>query len=54
MPDYLRAPRAYVPIDDESCVKWQIAWYPTRSIMETTQERARASADEEAYAPATP
>ena len=35
--DY-RGARAYIPIDDESCVKWQISWYPTRENMENTNE----------------
>ena len=37
----LRGARIYMPIDDESCVKWQIAWYPTREIMEKTKETPR-------------
>jgi phthalate 4,5-dioxygenase len=41
--------RAYIPIDDESSVKWQIKWYPTRDIKRTTQESLRAPFDEEAY-----
>jgi phthalate 4,5-dioxygenase oxygenase subunit len=45
--------RAYIPIDDESCVKWQIKWYPTRDIKRLTQESLRAPFDEEAYDPPT-
>jgi phthalate 4,5-dioxygenase len=45
--------RAYIPIDDESCVKWQIKWYPTRDIKRSTQESLRAPFDEEAYDPPT-
>jgi phthalate 4,5-dioxygenase oxygenase subunit len=45
--------RAYIPIDDESCVKWQIKWYPTRDIKRSTQESLRAPFDEEAYEPPT-
>ena len=37
----LRGARIYVPIDDESCVKWQIGWYPNREIMEKTKETPR-------------
>jgi phthalate 4,5-dioxygenase oxygenase subunit len=45
--------RAYIPIDDESCVKWQIKWYPTRDIKHSTRESLRAPFDEEAYEPPT-
>jgi phthalate 4,5-dioxygenase len=45
--------RAYIPIDDESCVKWQIKWYPTRDIKRSSQESLRAPFDEEAYDPPT-
>jgi phthalate 4,5-dioxygenase len=45
--------RAYIPIDDESCVKWQIKWYPTQDIKRSTQESLRAPFDEEAYDPPT-
>jgi phthalate 4,5-dioxygenase len=45
--------RAYIPIDDESCVKWQIKWYPTQDIKRSTQESLRAPFDEEAYEPPT-
>jgi phenylpropionate dioxygenase-like ring-hydroxylating dioxygenase large terminal subunit len=49
----LRGARMYVPIDDESCVKWQIGWYPTREIMEKTKETPRLVQDEESYGPTT-
>lgn len=37
----LRGARIYVPIDDESCVKWQIAWYPNRETKEKSKETPR-------------
>jgi hypothetical protein len=46
-----RQARAYIPIDDQSCVKWQIRWYPTQSIKESTKEKVRDSFAEEAYDP---
>lgn len=49
----LRGARIYVPIDDESCVKWQIGWYPTREIMENTKEVPRLYQEEEDYIPPT-
>src|SRR5262245_11044053 len=45
----LRGARIYVPIDDESCVKWQIGWYPTREIMEQTKETPRLVQSDEAH-----
>jgi phenylpropionate dioxygenase-like ring-hydroxylating dioxygenase large terminal subunit len=45
--------RAYIPIDDESCVKWQVKWYPTERIKESTREEVRGAFDEEAYGPPT-
>jgi hypothetical protein len=48
-----RGGRIYVPIDDENSIKWQIVWYPTREIMETTKEVIRKPFEEEAYLPAT-
>jgi len=45
--------RAYIPVDDESCVKWQVKWYPTHSIKESTKEKLRSPFDEEAYDPPT-
>ena len=44
----------WVPIDDEQCVKWMFNWYPTREIMEKTQERLRAWQPEEDYMPELP
>lgn len=48
-----RLARAWVPVDDEHCVKWDIGWFPTRTIMETTNEGGRIFIDEETYAPPT-
>jgi phthalate 4,5-dioxygenase oxygenase subunit len=48
-----RGARMYVPIDDESCVKWQIGWYPTREIMENTKETPRLYQKEEDFGPPT-
>jgi hypothetical protein len=48
-----RGARAYVPIDDESCVKWQIGWYPTRDIMEKTKETPRLVQQDEEHIPPT-
>ena len=48
-----RLARAWVPIDDEHCVKWDFNWFPTRTIMEASKERRRTFIDEEMYAPAT-
>jgi hypothetical protein len=45
--------RAYVPVDDESCVKWQIKWFPSKSIKESSQETLRGAFAEEAYDPPT-
>ncbi len=41
--------RAYIPVDDESCVKWQIKWYPSKSIKASSQESLRGPFAEEAY-----
>lgn len=49
-----RSGRMWVPIDDEQCVKWMFNWYPTREIMEKTQERLRAWQPEEDYMPELP
>jgi phthalate 4,5-dioxygenase len=46
-----RLARAWVPIDDEHCLKWEFNWYPTRAVMESTTERGRSVIEEEAYAP---
>jgi phthalate 4,5-dioxygenase oxygenase subunit len=45
--------RAYVPVDDESCVKWQIKWYPNQAIKASSKETLRAPFAEEAYDPPT-
>jgi phenylpropionate dioxygenase-like ring-hydroxylating dioxygenase large terminal subunit len=45
--------RAYIPVDDENCVKWQIKWYPAPSHKKTTQETLRPPFEEEAYDPPT-
>lgn len=33
-----RGARMWVPVDDEHTIRWDIAWYPTREIMEQTVE----------------
>ena len=45
--------RAYIPVDDESCVKWQIKWYPSQTVKESSKESVRAPFAEEVYDPAT-
>jgi phthalate 4,5-dioxygenase oxygenase subunit len=45
--------RAYVPVDDENCVKWQIKWYPSKSIKQSSAETLRGPFAEEAYDPPT-
>lgn len=45
--------RAFVPVDDESCVKWQIKWYPSKSIKESSEEVVGGVFEEEAYDPPT-
>ena len=35
-----RGGRMWVPVDDEHCVRWNLAWYPTREIMEKSTEAA--------------
>ena len=45
--------RAYIPVDDESCVKWQIKWYPSQNIKESSKETVRPPFAEEAYEPPT-
>lgn len=45
--------RAYIPVDDESCVKWQIKWYPSKSIKAASKETLRPPFAEEAYDPPT-
>jgi phthalate 4,5-dioxygenase oxygenase subunit len=34
-----RGGRMWVPVDDEHCIRWNLAWYPTREIMEQATER---------------
>ncbi len=46
-----RAARAFIPVDDENCVKWQVRWYPTPEVAAKTEEGVRAFFDEEAYHP---
>lgn len=41
--------RAYIPVDDESCVKWQIKWFPSKSIKAASKETLRGAFAEEAY-----
>jgi hypothetical protein len=45
--------RAYIPVDDESCVKWQIKWYPSQNTKESSKETVRPPFAEEAYDPPT-
>ncbi|HEY7323175.1 MAG TPA: hypothetical protein VIE89_36925, partial [Candidatus Binatia bacterium] len=45
--------RAYIPVDDESCVKWQIKWFPSKSIKELSKETLRGPFAEETYDPPT-
>ncbi len=41
--------RAYIPVDDENCVKWQIKWYPSKSIKAASKETLRPPFAQEAY-----
>ena len=41
--------RAYMPVDDESCVKWQIKWFPSKNIKASSKETLRGAFAEEAY-----
>ena len=45
--------RVYVPVDDHSCVKWQIKWFPSKDIKTSSKETLRSGFAEEAYAPPT-
>ncbi len=45
--------RAYVPVDDENCVKWQIKYYPSDSAKLATDEKPLAPFAGEAYEPPT-
>jgi phthalate 4,5-dioxygenase oxygenase subunit len=48
-----RLARAWVPIDDTHCVKWDIGWFPTASIMESAEAGNKIFFDEEGYAAPT-
>ena len=48
-----KAARAFVPVDDENCVKWQVRWYPSEEVARKTQETVREAFAEEAYDPPT-
>ena len=48
-----KAARAFVPVDDENCVKWQVRWYPTEAVAKNTKEKVRESFPEESYDPPT-
>jgi phenylpropionate dioxygenase-like ring-hydroxylating dioxygenase large terminal subunit len=48
-----KAARAFVPVDDENCVKWQVRWYPTKEIAANSTEKVREGFPEEAYDPPT-
>ncbi len=45
--------RAYVPVDDENCVKWQIKYYPSDSAKLATDEKPLAPFAGESYEPPT-
>lgn len=45
--------RAYIPVDDENCVKWQIKWFASKSIKQSSAETLRGPFLEEAYDPPT-
>jgi nitrite reductase/ring-hydroxylating ferredoxin subunit len=44
-----RLARAWIPIDDTHCVKWDIGWFPTASIMESAEAGNKIFFDEESY-----
>jgi hypothetical protein len=48
-----RLARAWVPMDDTHCVKWDIGWFPTAAIMETAEPGNKIFFDQEAYAPSS-
>jgi hypothetical protein len=48
-----RLARAWVPIDDTHCVKWDIGWFPSQAIMETAEQGNKIFFDEEGYGAAT-
>jgi hypothetical protein len=41
--------RAYIPVDDENCVKWQIKYYPSDKAKQATEEKPLAPFAGEAY-----
>lgn len=45
--------RAYIPVDDENCVKWQIKWFPSKEIRDSSKETLRGGFAEETYDPPT-
>lgn len=45
--------RAFVPVDDENCVKWQIKYYPSDKAKAATKETPLAPFAGEAYEPPT-
>jgi len=45
--------RAFVPVDDENCVKWQVRYYPSDNAKESAGEKVLDPFAGEAYAPAT-
>jgi phenylpropionate dioxygenase-like ring-hydroxylating dioxygenase large terminal subunit len=45
--------RAYIPVDDENCVKWQIKYYPSDAAKQATEEKPLAPFAAEAYDPPT-
>ena len=45
-----RLARAWVPVDDTHCVKWDLGWFPTQAIMENAEQGNKIFFDEEAYA----
>ena len=46
-----RLARAWVPMDDTHCIKWDIGWFPTATIMASAEPGNKIFFDEEAYAP---
>ena len=34
--------RAYIPVDDENCVKWQIKWFPSKRIKDASKKLCAA------------
>jgi phthalate 4,5-dioxygenase oxygenase subunit len=45
--------RAFVPVDDENCVKWQIKYYPSDKAKQAAEEKVLEPFAGEAYAPPT-